>query len=323
MSVWRPFDMPSLRRASPIYLSLALMLTFLHARTVDLKFGPRRSAFHRGIMQGTFNSPYQYRILSPALAEAGGWIVEKTLGVPEGDRPITREVAYITQRLVATFLLFVFFHLFLLTWFSSELALAGTAILAALHPLSYLNYYFQPDSPLNILFLTIGAWLIVQHRSMPWLLALTLIGSFNRETFGMIVALYLACHGLNRKSLKHASWLLLTWAAVLLILRAMFGFRPSFPADEAPLANMHYLHWPLVLFSLMWLIPFIHYKRLPPFLRRGLVLFVPPLVMANFAFGEVQETRLFLDLAIVLIPATLYGLFGPTGRDAGPEGCPP
>ncbi len=321
--LWPVQPMLSLRRASPIYISLAMMLTFYHAQTVDLKFRSQRSEFHKEIVAGNFNSPYQYRILAPALAEAGGWIIEKTLTLSEGNRSIGRELAYIGQRFAAAFLLFVFFHLLLRTWFSAELAFGGTVLLAALHPFTYLNYYYQPDSPLNILFLTVGAWLIVQQKPVVLLYALTVVGSFNRETFGVIAALYVAYHGINWGSIKHGAGLFLTWAAALLILRLMFGFKPAFPPDEASMANLYYVHWPFLLYSLMWLIPLIYYRRLPVFLRRGLILFVPPLILANFMFGEVQETRLFLDLSIILIPATLYGLFGPPWNDDEPEASPP
>lgn len=43
-------------------------------------------------------------------------------------------------------------------------------------------------------------------------------------------------------------------------------------------------------------------------------LFAMPLLLANFIFGKVEETRLFLDLAIVLIPSTLFVLLGDQDR---------
>jgi hypothetical protein len=40
-------------------------------------------------------------------------------------------------------------------------------------------------------------------------------------------------------------------------------------------------------------------------------------MVANFLFGKVEETRLFLELAIVLIPATFIVLFRIDAKTGG------
>lgn len=300
-----------LKTAALIYLSFALTLSFYHFQTIDYPFLPEKKEFHQGVIRGDFNAPYQYRILSPWLAELPSIIVEKTIGVPDGKQAKTREFFYLLQRVVATFLLFIFFHLYLERWFTSEIAFSGTLILAGLHVFTYRSYFYQPDSPLHLLFLTIGAYLMSKGEYKGRLYPLTIIGSLTRETFGLIVPLHLACFGFKKQTLKHSIGLFIVWLAVQLSLRGLFGVRPPF--EGRPLVNnFHESVWPLFLFSLMWFIPLIYFRRLPIVFRRMMLLFAPPLIAANFMFGKVEETRLFLDLAIVIIPASLFALFPET-----------
>ena len=300
----------TVKSAAVIYLSFTFTLTFYHVNRIDRPFWVERNEFHQGIINGDFKSPYQYRILSPWLAELGGQALEKALGLSSPKASAgAREAFYQGQRFIATFLVFVFFHLYLRSWFSHDIAFSGTLVLAGLHLYTFQYYFYQPDSPLDLLFLTIGAYLIRHGEFKGWLYPLTIIGTLNRETFGLIVPLHLAEFGLNRKPLKHSLGLFLTWMSTVLLLRAAFGVRPSFP-DRPLMTNVYEIGWPIFLYSLAWLLPLIFFKRLPPFLRRAILLFAPPLLAANFLFGKVEETRLFLSLAIVLIPSTFIILFG-------------
>lgn len=297
-------------KASIIYLSLALMLSFYHFKTINLPFAPQRAEFHQGIIRGDFKSPYQYRVLAPWLVELPSLIVGSVIDLSNENRAmLVREVFYSLQRVVALFLLFVVFHLYLLTWFRPDIAFAGTLLLAGLHLFTFRSYYFQPSSPLNLLFLTTGAWLMARGEFKGWLYPLTIIGSLTRETFGLIVPMHLSFFGHKRTTLKHTVGLFLVWAGVQGALRGIFGMQPSFPSRPLS-ANFHEVLWPLFLFSLMWVIPLIGIRRLPSELRSMLWLFAMPLLFVNFIFGKVEETRLFLDLAIVLIPATLFVLLG-------------
>ena len=296
------------KTAGMIYLSFALMLCFYHLQTIDRPFWQERSEFHQGIIKGDFKAPYQYRILAPWLAEAPSIIVEKALGLSPGKQSaMAREFFYLLQRLIATFLLFIIFHLYLETWFTSEIAFSGTLILAGIHLFTYRSYFYQPDSPIHLLLLTTGAYLMTRGEYKGWLYPLTIVGSLTRETFGLIVPLHLAFFGFKKKTLKHSLGLLIAWLTVQVLLRWFFGLMPRFP-DRPQITNFYESVWPLFLFSLMWFIPLIYFRSLPSSLRWMIFLFAPPLIVANFIFGKVEETRLFLDLAIVIIPATLFAL---------------
>lgn len=146
-----------IKAATVIYFAFAITLSFYHIQTIDRPFWIERDEFYHAVIEGDFKSPYQYRILSPWLAEIPAKVVEKMLGLARGKQSaMAREAFYLFQRLVATFLLLVVFHLYLKTWFSSEIAFGGTTVLAGLHVLTYRSYFFRPDSPLNLLFLTVG-----------------------------------------------------------------------------------------------------------------------------------------------------------------------
>lgn len=300
----------SIGRSSIIYLALALMVSFYHFETINLPFATQRAEFHQGIIRGDFKSPYQYRVVAPWLVEVPSQMVDRVIDTSRGNRAIlVREIFYALQRAVAVFVLFAVFHLLLLTWFRPDIAFAGTLLFAGLHLFTYRSYYFQPSSPLNLLFLTIGAWLMARGEFKGWLYPLTIIGSLTRETFGLIVPIHLSFFGLKRTTLKHTIGLFAVWAAVQIALRGIFGMRPSFPLRPLSV-NFHEVFWPFFLFSLLWVIPLVGFRRLPSELRSMLLLFALPLVLVNFIFGKVEETRLFLDLAIVLIPSTLLVLLG-------------
>jgi hypothetical protein len=298
----------TLKRVGIIYLSLAFTLTFYHAQNINRLYWVERSEFHQGIMKGDFKSPYQYRIVVPVLAETGGWIVEKALGLSsDKSSALAREIFYILLQFVATFLLFILFHLYLKTWFTSEMAFGGTLILACLHLYTFQHYFYQPDSPFNLMFLTLAAFLMNRGEFKGWLYPLTFLGSLTRETFGLVVPLHFSKFGFNKETIKHTLGLFGTWLAVQIFLRAVFGIRPPFPSRPI-IINVYEIGWAIFLFSLMWLIPLLYFKRLPIFLRRALFMFGTPLILANFFFGKVEETRIFLDLAIVIIPCVLFFL---------------
>ena len=298
----------SLKKVWPIYFSIALMFTFYHLQTIDRPFWIERSELHQSIIQGEAKSPYQYRVVSPMIAEAGGLIVEKAFSLTDKkQQAIAREIFYSGERLISVFLLFVFFHLLLQAYFPSEIAFAGTLLLGALHIYTYHSYYYQPDSPINLMFLALAMLLMVKKGPGGWLYPLMIVGALTRETFGIVVALHLAYFGLNRRTIKHSLGLFACWLATQLMLHIAYGQHPSYEGRPMSI-NIAEIPWPIFLYGLMWLIPIFGFRKIPQFFQRSLLLYVPPLIAADFLFGKVEETRLFLDLALIIIPSTLFVL---------------
>lgn len=325
MSVGRFF----FKRIILTYLSLAMTLTVYHTLHINWKFTKKRSEFHQKIISGEFVSPYQYRVLAPFLAEVGVQFGESVLSLspafiekrlefsPSEAEALVRETAYSGLRFIATWLTLIFFHKYMRTWFNSEIAFAGTLLLVALHLYTFRGYFYQPSSFLGILLLTIGVYLITQGATGQ-LYPLIFFASLSRETCGLLVAFYLAQNWPQKGSFKHAVGLFLVWSAAQLLVRILFGLAPS--AKLRPFymqLQQTVIAWPIFLFGLLWFIPFLRYGQLPTFLQRSLFLVVPPLVAVNFLFGKIEESRLFLDLALVLIPATFFFLFDDSGLAPG------
>ena len=235
--------------------------------------------------------------------------LEKTLGLsPDRANALVREAAYSGLRFIATWILLIFFHKYMRVWFSSEIAFGGTLLLVALHLYTFRHYFYQPSSFFSISLLTIGVYLIVRGVTIQ-LYPLIFFASLARETTGLLVAFYLAQNWPKKGSLKHSVGLFMVWFAAQFLVRILFEQAPS--VKFRPLYVQFYLYniiWPVFLFGLLWFIPFMRYNQLPTFLRRSLLLVVAPLVSVNFLFGKVEESRLFLDLALVFIPATFFYL---------------
>jgi hypothetical protein len=91
------------------------------------------------------------------------------------------------------------------------------------------------------------------------------------------------------------------------MLHIAYGQHPSYEGRPMSI-NIAEIPWPIFLYGLMWLIPIFGFRKIPQFFQRSLLLYVPPLIAADFLFGKVEETRLFLDLALIIIPSTLFVL---------------
>jgi hypothetical protein len=305
-----------------VYVSLALTLTSYHTLQINRVYKVQRSEFHQDIITGEAKSPYQYRVVAPFLTEAGGLALEKLLGLSsEREAMLAREVFYSALRFIATLITLVAFHRYLMVWLSSEIAFGGTILLAGLHLYTFRQYFYQPSSFLYLMFLTVGTYLIVSGAT-AWLYPLIFVASLSRETSGILVAVYLAYNWpLTRNRIFNLLGLFATWLSAQVILRLAYENVES--VLTRPLYyNFYYrnLFWPVFLFGIFWLVPLIGYRHLPPFLRRAILLVSPPLILVNFIWGKVEESRLFLELAIVLIPSTLFVLCEPeSDATATPE----
>ena len=63
-----------------------------------------------------------------------------------------------------------------------------------------------------------------------------------------------------------------------------------------------------LLFGVLWVLPWRAMKEAPQLLRRSLWL-LPPFVLLHYVVAVVQEVRLFLPLAPIIIPLSWWVLF--------------
>jgi hypothetical protein len=302
----------SFRRQAPIaalYLALAIMLTQVHA--YEINFGPKqelREARHDRIIEGRGEAPWAHRLLTPYLAEALARPLEPALG-----HRLAREGAYLSLQCAAIFCFLVFFHAFLQAWLDSGWALAGTLFAAALHPVTFRFYWFQPDSAVDLAVWAAAAWLTVARRDV-WLAPLTAIGALNRETAVFVAVIFLALRwGDSPRShtIKRFLGLLLAWLIPFLALHAAVGMRPwAVNLHDLVRSNLQpsWLLYAVAFLAPLLLLPWIGWSRRPPELRRLAVALLVTYLPLQLVFGRIREVRLFLPLAIPLIPLVLLAL---------------
>ncbi len=178
------------------------------------------------------------------------------------------------------------------------------------------NYWFQPASGLDFLLWTAAAVATTRGRDF-WVPALLVIGAVNRETSVFIVLIYAA---LRFGTVSHAALalrcggLFAIWAALQGAVRAWVGplgwaGRGATPLDYLTDNFTHpdWMTYAAAFFGVLWLAPALALPRLPPVLKRLLVVLLPYLVL-QFMFGRIREVRLFLPLALALVPIGLIWL---------------
>lgn len=319
----RPFG-----RSAALYLALlaglALLLTQVHAYTVNLEKAPRYQVRrHQEILDGSGKSPYVYRQLVPRLAEATRPLLAR-LGVDGGMASL--DWSYVVWRGLFTFAFLVLFHLWLTAWLDPPWAVAGTLLVAALHPPSYLFYWFQPDSALDYVVWTAAALISLRPRGQLWLLPLVAVGTLNRETALFAVAIHLALRWGEEPAgrlLARTAALGATWAAVFLGLRLAIGWQEQKVTVAQMLgenfAGPGWAIYALSFFGALWFLPFVGWHRRPAPLRRLAVGLAPYLALQPL-FGRIRETRLILPLALVLVPLALLALRQRMGGEGGEGG---
>lgn len=292
-----------------LYLGLALMLVQVHAYQVN--FGPRaelRVTRHDAVLTGRGHAPWTYRVLMPALVEVTRAPLERVFP-PKA----ALEVGYLWWRFVATLGFLCLFHVFLRNWLDPPWAIAGTLLAAALHPATYRFYWFQPDSPTDLV-IWIAAALLTLHRRDGWLVPLVLIGSLNRETAVFAVVIHAALrygHEPTSRLVARSVGLVAVWAVPFFGIRMLVGAQP-WAADVAGLVRANlgpgWLAYALAFLGGLLIVPFVGWRRRPVELRRLALALLLTYVPLQLVFGRIREVRLLLPLAIPLVPLALLAV---------------
>lgn len=293
------------------YICLGLCLVWLHS--VIVNFGDRqadRAERHEQILSGQGESPWAYRVAMPVAAEGLRRAVVK-VGIPQ---KWALEEGYLVLRGLGTVGLLLLFHRYLRRWLSISWAVGGTFLLAALHGPSYLYYWYQPDSPTDLL-LWVAVAVLTLERKDRWIFPLILVGALNRETSVFMIVIHAALrYGEEPRSklIFRSLVLFAIWAACFLGLRALIGeTRWSHGATMFGLFlnNLRHPAWVLyavLFFGSLWLLPLLGWRHFPVELRR-MALGLTTYLGLQLIFGRIREVRILLPLAVVLIPmAMLY-----------------
>lgn len=305
------FDRRGRVALAAIYFGLALLVVQQHARYVN--FAPRihrwRVERHVQILRGEGRSPWTYRVVVPALTEATRPLVAHVASSPAG----AFEASYLFWRLVFTTALLLLFHAYLRIWLEPPWAAAGTLFLAALQIPSVEGAWYQLDSTVDLTLWLAAA--LLTHRGHPrWLYPLIALGALNREGSVFIVAVHAALT-LPREPFARVAarcaGLLACFTVLFAILRAAIGIQPwASPVMSIVRRNLEHPEWWVWVASFLgafWVLGLLDLRRRPPELRL-LALFLLPYLALQLVFGRLIEARLFLPLALALVPMGLLYL---------------
>lgn len=264
---------------------------------------------HEQILDGEGRSPWVYRVLLPVLAE----VTRPLIFAVTGSHRWSLEFAYLAWRWLFTFLLLVLFDRYLRTWVGVPWVLAGVIFVAAMLPPSYASAWFHPDSIPDFVLWLAAALLTLRGRH-SWLYPLIFLGALNRETSVFVIAVHaaLAWEDTPRRTLiSRCAALFVCWAVPFGALRAWRGLAAwAQPLDrlfESNVSNYHWWLWVASFLGAFWILPFLDWRRMPPELRRLVVLLTPYLGL-QLVFGRWIEARLFMPLGIAFIPMGLLYL---------------
>jgi len=295
----RPLYLPLL------YLGLGVAATVVWQQTGALA-GLR--SWHNEMITGAAPAPNQYRPLTPWLAE----LLWRLMPAADVEAP------YFLLRAVFTGATLMLFHRYLRLWFSRAAAAAGALCLAAIICYSQ-QRVVQESDPLNLLVFVAAFWAIAARKDRL-LVPLMLLGTLNRETTALLPAIYLAARWGEMPAPRLAvrtGALAAAWCLVYGALLLSYGLRPYYCDVVMLWVNLGawkptaYL---VVLFGVMWVLAFRAGSDAPRFLRRALWLLIP-YVGLHYVVARVEEVRLFLPFAPIVIPLSWWVLF-PEARRA-------
>lgn len=288
------------------FLACAVAFTVLYGRASE----PYERATLPMLTQFTAQTPFQYRVLVPALAHALTALAPAT--------PL--DGLYQVLTVFVVWALLIAFHAYLLRRVAPPLAAAGAFLL--LYPLvanyALLHQFSYPSDLPAILFFVLGL-IAIETRRMPALLVVFTLATFNRETSCFITLAYLLHawrDGHPRRAIAGAAAMAVIWVAIRVWLARTFSGNPGPPVAEIHfLPNLVTLLAPngsglprvLMTFGGLWLLIPLAWRDVPIDHRRLLWLAIPfaaiMLVVAN-----VWEIRLYGELIPIVTLAALPGL---------------
>lgn len=361
---------PMLRKKSkPATWFLVLVFAILSVYPIYRNFyysnGLKTYERHIALLEGRseFYNPWQYRILSPYMVEGVMWIynhtVDKVYPIEqklqfniESTSGTNEETAQFVElmrtpgamKYMIVFILFRFmqhFLIFYLVWrlwqlyvHNAWLILTGICFLA----LAFGNAVNAADLSFNtytdISLYLIAALIILKKRNPLWLLPVTIMAAFNRETGMLIPALYFItqCNFTNFKISnplttvgfpKLPVWLLtavlyVVFLTIFIALRMHFGYREQqtwkveagLPMLQLNLFSAVGMKAYLELIGTFAVIPLIilyTFKRYPHILKVWFLFMVPLWFAVHYVSVVAYQTRLFMvPMILIMMPMILW-----------------
>jgi len=264
----------------------------------------------KALVDGTADTPFQYRVLIPWLYRAG---VHLKLLNPATVPPRTM---FLGSDFVSLFLLFWVFRRYLLFFFR-DLGLASVLAFSIFLTLPFnliLRYppWFYPWDIPSMLFFTLG--LILLYQRTWWLYYVVFaVGTLNRETTCFLICIYVLTAVGRDDSLVialHSVAQMFLWLGIKCVLLLMYRYNSGdglFEAHLFPnlalLSNLSYYPLMLSWMGFIWIPVLIYFRRIPDFFVRRSVLVVVPFFLGMLLVGNLHEVRIFAELSPVLLAA--------------------
>lgn len=303
-----------------LYATLALSLTIVHHFKIDVTQINNQVCLHLGILKNTAPQPYNLRVLQPWLVEGA----TKIAAVVNIDYFTAFVLGYGTIRFISLFATFCLADALFTVFGGVLFAKLAVLFLAAIYPLSFLFYYYQPTSILDLAFLTLGVLLIVKNKNLLLLAAVMLFAALNRNTSIFILVFYALWNfdtfvaAMKAKDkpkitayIAGCVILLVVWADIMYFLNLSY---PSKTWSDTPASCIAYnlthprawivsalILWPVIAsFIFAWKQLSFKYKMLAAWCAVYLAL--------HLVMGRADEVRLFLPLYIASAPVLAVAL---------------
>jgi hypothetical protein len=310
----------SRRSAVAILGSIALVLAYVYFAYVDYPYLDQRIGTHVQILSGVAAAPFRYRVLVPFSVEP---VIRGLLAFQPYRRAFL--LAYAFYDAVVFLLLTTTLYVYVRLYFSRTESLVGILFAAATMPVALRDHFFQPWSPLETVFFSLG--LLLNHQRRYGLLGvIVVLAALNRETaLFLIIALWFTRPG-SQRSLRTwavSSVYLLLWLAIFFGLRWVRGATRDaitvadlWAANTASNSIVRALVNTALFGGAFWAFAILGLRYAPPYVRKSAYV-VPFYVASVMLFGVWFEVRLLMPLYPILIPLGLSYLYRPVNVPVG------
>jgi len=271
------------------------------------------------VIDRSYGAPAIYRVLVPY---ANTWI-----GTATGWSPA---VVWHATRLAWFALAYAALYAFIRTWFSSSEAFGAVGAVAATLPLTYTNSWAHPDSIPELALFSLGCLCIVRGRD-AWFALVLIVAALNRETSAFLVAAYAFGRSLTWPHVWRTAAVGGIWFAIFVGLRVWRGVEYydywqltrnlEFMKLLPPVYDVYkrfYAWFLVILAGPACLVVALNWPAVPGQARRLLAAAVPMLVIAVL-FSSIIETRIFIPLYPLLLPAVMFALLEPKPNTGEPS----
>ena len=313
--------------AAALFLSLFTVsdhVSALGGRYIDEGIQVQR---HQAVINGNAGNPWQYRVLAPLMLQP---VIAK---LQERGIDHAYALSFISFRVLQDLAIFLAAFVYY-----RKFGLPATYALIGISLLGWGIWYSDYDSDLqfntyfDVLFFLL-AGICVLSRTPAWILPITAVAAFNRETSGLIPVAFLAGSLATTAGTSSRRRLLVLSAASFAIYVAVFVWlRYHYGRQDLVLAYGHQVGWDLLrynvrrvvtwnrliaTFSLVPVVAMLGRSTWPPPLAAMFWAVVPIWFVIHAFAGVLAETRLLLvPYALVLVPAALFALRGKSALSA-------